>query len=159
MHLNASWQLRGTNNNKSGLVLGGGRKNQTPNQHFCVFKWKWHHALTATLTCLYFTSHRNVGQSVFSLKKKKAFFLGGGGRCLICFFCLRCPKKTNKKRKPGTLASKWLLELLEQFILTARDPRSRVLSLPQHFTRPAEPRSVAPRTGTSPTHNSSVVNQ
>lgn len=63
VHLNASRQLRGIN--KTSLFQFEytcfGKKKK---KHFCVFKWKWHHALTATLTCLCFTSHRNVGQSV-----------------------------------------------------------------------------------------------
>lgn len=68
MHLLASRQLRGTN--QTSLFWFGGKK-RTPNHHFCVFKWKWHHPLTAMLTCLCFTSHRNVGQSVKEKKKKE----------------------------------------------------------------------------------------
>lgn len=33
-------------------VCSGLGEKETPSHHFCVLKWKWHHPLTATLTCV-----------------------------------------------------------------------------------------------------------
>lgn len=93
MHLLASRQLRGTN--QTSLFWFGGEKG-TPDHHFCVLKWKWHHPLTATLTCLCFTSHRNVGQSVKEKKKEQPLF----GKVLDLFFSvLDVQKKLRKGKK------------------------------------------------------------
>jgi len=56
--------------------VGFGLGRKKPNQRSCVFQWKQHHALTATLTCLCLTSHRNVGQSVFKKENPTTQLLG-----------------------------------------------------------------------------------
>lgn len=94
MHLNASRQLRGINKNKSASVWCFGKQNKTQ-KHFCAFKWKWHHALTATLTRLCTPPAIDMWDNLLNSSL---------GRCLICFFCLRCPKN----KETGTRATKWL---------------------------------------------------
>lgn len=71
------------------------KKQKTPSHHFCVFKWKWHHPLTATLTCLCFTSHRNVGQSA---KEKRTTSFWEGAWFVFSVLDVQ-NKKIKKKRK------------------------------------------------------------
>lgn len=131
-------------------------KKEPPNHHFCVLKWKWHHPLTATLTCLCFTSHRNVGQSVKEKKKKKrttSFW----GRCLIhSFSVLDVQKQTKKiKKKKKNQLKKENRHSCNQVAGANSSSLPGTWGLVSFLclstlSWPAEPRCVAPRTGRTP---------
>lgn len=80
MHLNASRQLRGIN--KTSLLWFDALEKK----HFCAFKWKWHHALTATLTHLCILPAIDMWDNLLNSSL---------GRCLICFSVLNVQKRNR----------------------------------------------------------------